>query len=123
MKKYLKMLLLVFFLLVIFCYTLAIGKIPDKIVLFEGENISMKTLLGLEIKDTVETSSNNEEKINDEIENKKLEVSLFDIFKIKDVDVDVIPKTKVIAVGNIAGVKLYTNGVLVVRNVRNRRKG
>ena len=104
MKKYLKMLLLVFFLLVIFCYTLAIGKIPDKIVLFEGENISMKTLLGLEIKDTVETSSNNEEKINDEIENKKLEVSLFDIFKIKDVDVDVIPKTKVIPVGNIAGV-------------------
>ena len=68
----------------------------------------MKTLLGLEIKDTVETSSNNEEKINDEIENKKLEVSLFDIFKIKDVDVDVIPKTKVIPVGNIAGVKLYT---------------
>ena len=123
MKKYLKILLLVFFLLVIFCYTLAIGKIPDKIVLFEGENISMKTLLGLEIKDTVETSSNNEEKINDEIENKKLEVSLFDIFKIKDVDVDVIPKTKVIPVGNIAGVKLYTNGVLVVRNVRNRRKG
>ena len=123
MKKYLKMLLLVFFLLVIFCYTLAIGKIPDKILLFEGENISMKTLLGLEIKDTVETSSNNEEKINDEIENKKLEVSLFDIFKIKDVDVDVIPKTKVIPVGNIAGVKLYTNGVLVVRNVRNRRKG
>lgn len=123
MKKYLKMLLLVFFLLVIFCYTLAIGKIPDKIVLIEGENISMKTLLGLEIKDTVETSSNNEEKINDEIENKKLEVSLFDIFKIKDVDVDVIPKTKVIPVGNIAGVKLYTNGVLVVRNVRNRRKG
>ena len=123
MKKYLKMLLLVFFLLVIFCYTLAIGKIPDKIVLFEGENISMKTLLGLEIKDTVETSSNNEEKINDEIENKKLEVSLFDIFEIKDVDVDVIPKTKVIPVGNIAGVKLYTNGVLVVRNVRNRRKG
>lgn len=123
MKKYLKMLLLVFFLLVIFCYTLAIGKIPDKIVLFEGENISMKTLLGLEIKDTVETSSNNEEKINDEIENKKLEVSLFDIFKIKDVDVDVIPKTKVIPGGNIAGVKLYTNGVLVVRNVRNRRQG
>ena len=122
MKRYLKMLLLVFFLLVIFCYTLAIGKIPDKIVLIEGENISMKTLLGLEIKDTVETSSNNEEKINDEIENKKLEVSLFDIFKIKDVDVDVIPKTKVIPVGNIAGVKLYTNGVLVVRNVRNRRR-
>lgn len=122
MKRYFKMLLLVFFLLIIFCYTLAIGKIPNKIVLFEGENIAMKTLLGLEIKDTIETSSNNEEKVNEGIENKKLEVSLFDIFKIKNVDVDIIPKTKVIPVGNIAGVKLYTNGVLVVRNVRNKRR-
>ena len=30
------------------------------------------------------------------------------------VDVNIIPKTKVIPVGSIAGVKLYTNGVLVV---------
>ena len=43
-----------------------------------------------------------------------MQVSLFDNIKLKDVDIDILPKTKVIPVGSIAGVKLYTNGVLVV---------
>lgn len=43
-----------------------------------------------------------------------LEVSLFDNILLKSVDVSVLPKTTVIPVGNIAGVKLYTSGVLVV---------
>lgn len=43
-----------------------------------------------------------------------LEVSLFDNISLKSVDVSVLPKTTVIPVGNIAGVKLYTSGVLVV---------
>ena len=43
-----------------------------------------------------------------------MSVSLFDKLFIKSVDVSVLPRTTVIPVGNIAGVKLYTNGVLVV---------
>ena len=43
-----------------------------------------------------------------------LQVSLFDNIPIKDLKLDIIPKTKVIPVGTIAGVKLYTSGVLVV---------
>lgn len=43
-----------------------------------------------------------------------MEVSLFNKLFIKEVEVSVLPKTKVIPVGNLAGVKLYTNGVLVV---------
>ena len=50
MKNTLKKLLLVFFLFVIYAYILAIINIPKKIVVFEGENISMKTLFGLNIK-------------------------------------------------------------------------
>ena len=50
-----------------------------------------------------------------------LKVSLFNNIPLKNIDVSVLPKTTVIPVGNIAGVKLYTNGVLVVRYVRNRR--
>ena len=46
-----------------------------------------------------------------------LKVSLFDNIPLKNIDVSVLPKTTVIPVGNIAGVKLYTNGVLVVRYV------
>ena len=111
MKKFLKMLLLVFFLLIIFVYVLVIEKIPSKITLFEGEKMELKTILGIKIEDegleTVEASSNSGYKQN-------LQVSLFENITLKNVDVSVIPKTKVIPLGNIAGVKLYTNGVLVV---------
>ena len=126
MKRYFKMLLLVFFLGVIYSYFLAIEKIPEKIVAFEGENITLKTLFGVNIKgegnETVETLSNDENSLSSEVGSKKMEVSLFNTIPLKEVNIDVIPKTTVIPVGSIAGVKLYTNGVLVVRNVRNRRR-
>ena len=59
MKKILKMLLLVFFLMIIYVYVLAIEKIPSKITLFEGEDINLKTVLGINFNyaDTIETSS------------------------------------------------------------------
>lgn len=44
----------------------------------------------------------------------KLKVSLLDNIFVKNVNVDVLPRTKVIPVGSVAGVKLYTSGVLVV---------
>ena len=43
-----------------------------------------------------------------------LQLSLFYNFLINEIKVDVLPKTTVIPIGNVAGVKLYTNGVLVV---------
>ena len=118
MKKILKMLLLVFFLSVIYVYTLVIENIPNELVVFEGEAISMRTLLGITIKDekqeTIEVSSNNGNTVSDEVGKSTLEVSLFNNISLKNVDVSVLPKTTVIPVGNIAGVKLYTSGVLVV---------
>lgn len=118
MKKTIKKLLLVFFLMIIYMYTLAIENIPNDLVIFEGENINMKTLLGINIKvnsETVETAST----LNANLVSKKpgkatLQVSLFNNISLKNVNVDVLPKTKVIPVGSIAGVKLYTSGVLVV---------
>ena len=118
MKRVLKMLLLVFFLIIIYVYTLLIESIPNELVIFEGENISMKTLLGVTIKDknnqTIEVSSNNENSLSNETGKKSLEVSLFNNILLKNVDVSVLPKTTVIPVGKIAGLKLHTNGVLVV---------
>ena len=118
MKKIITKLLLVFFLMVIYAYTLTIENIPSKIVILDGENISIKTMLGMQIKmksETMETASNyNVQAINGKTGKTTLEVSLFDNIPLKDVNVDILPKTKVIPVGNIAGVKLYTNGVLVV---------
>lgn len=120
MKGFLKMLLLVFFLSIMYIYTLAINSIPNNLTLYEGEKIQLRTLLGINIKNkndlieansgksqTIEASSNSSYKEN-------YNVSLFNKVSVKSVNVDIIPKTKVIPIGNIAGVKLYTNGVLVV---------
>lgn len=117
MKKNFKMLFLVFFLLIIYVYILAISTLPDEMVVFEGESINMRTIFGLNINtdsDTIETSSNNSEKVAEKTGKATLEVSLFDKIFVKEVDVDILPKSTVIPVGTMAGVKLYTNGVLVV---------
>ena len=116
MKKTIKKLLLVFFLMLIYSYILAIENVPEELVVFEGENITIKTLLGMNIKadsETIETLSNNTTK-SLKTGKTKLQLSLFDNISLKNVNVDVIPKSKVIPIGSIAGVKLYTNGVLVV---------
>lgn len=68
MKKFLKMLLLVFFLVLIYSYTLVITNIPEEIILFQGENFNMINILGVNFKnksDTIETSSSSNEKISD----------------------------------------------------------
>ena len=117
MKETIFKLLLVFFLLVIYMYTLVWQNLPNELVVFEGEKIEFKTIFGINInsnQETIETSSNTSEGITNEAGKKTLEVSLFDKLLTKDVEVDVLPKTTVIPVGNIAGVKLYTSGVLVV---------
>ena len=81
MKKILKILLLVFLLSILYIYTLVIEMIPDELVIFEGEPISMRTLLGITIKDekqkTMEVSSNSGNTVSDEVGKATLEVSLF----------------------------------------------
>ena len=108
MRKIIKMLLLVFFLSIIYIYTLSVEKIPKEIVAFEGENIELRTLFGIEITknndEVVETISSKGEQVG----KTNLDVNLFNFIKLKEIDLNVIP------IGNIAGVKLYTNGVLVV---------
>ena len=97
MKKILKMLLLVFSLSIIYVYTLGIENMPNNIVLFEGEEVFVKSLLGLNIKtinnQTIETVSNNGNQLENTVEKKKIEVSILGKIKVKDIDVDVLPKT------------------------------
>ena len=116
-KKF-KIISILLVLFILYLYILVIGYIPDKIVLFEGENINLPILLGLNYEtandEIIEVSSSTGKKISKEIGVSKMDVSLFDKFFVKSIDVDVLPRTTVIPVGNLAGVKLYTNGVLVV---------
>lgn len=116
-KNIFKKMILLIFLFIIYIYILVIHYIPDKITIFEGENLSFKTFFGITLdseEETLTASASTGEKTINKVGNERLSISLFDKLFIKNVEVSVLPKTTVVPVGNIAGVKLYTNGVLVV---------
>ena len=121
MKKIKKIWLIptIIILLTIYLYTLSIQSIPDNIVIFEGETINLNTIFGLKANLTeknkvIETISRNQTKPINSVGKKVVKLSLFENIFVKNVDVDVLPKTKVIPIGSLAGIKLYTSGVLVV---------
>lgn len=119
MKKRIIGIILLITLTFFYAYIMCIQTIPDNITVFQGEQINIKTLFGLraKIKDennVVETISTNQQKIQNTPGKKTVKLSIFDNIFLKDVNVDVLEKQTVIPVGNIAGIKLYTNGVLVV---------
>ena len=111
-KKNIKRAILIFILIIIYIYIIAIDAIPNQIVIFEGESVKVNSAMGLGIKEE-EAVTTNIEKTSDAT-TKTLKLNLFENIFVKDINVSVLPKTTVIPVGNIAGVKLYTDGVLVV---------
>lgn len=115
MKLYLKVILTIF-LIIIYIYVCNITMLPSSIILIQGETIELNTVLGLGIrsKETMQTSSNLNTKLTDQVGKQDLEISLFNTIPVKDVTVNVIPKTTVIPLGKAIGMKMYTEGVLVV---------
>ena len=110
--------LMIAILIFSYIYLCSILSIPRDIIIFEGDNLNLKIAKGLSLdssnKQTVLTAINiNKEKIN-QTGVSKLNLNLFGSIKLKDVNVSVIPKTTVIPLGNVIGMKLYTKGVLVV---------
>ncbi len=109
---------LILILLIILAYVTNITAIPDSIVLFQGENLELGTIFGIYIneagnnQETVQASSTIEN--SNKVEKKKMTISLFNLIDIKDIEVNTIANTTVIPLGNSVGLKLYTNGVLVV---------
>ena len=80
MKRKIAMLLLVFFLFIIYIYTLIINYLPDRITIFEGENIVLKTFLGINLKsdnDSITASVNSNEKTINKAGSEKISVNLF----------------------------------------------
>lgn len=112
---------LLFLLTIIYVYICAIDAIPKSIILFEGEQLNLKKIIGISLVNknekysTVFTSTDyNEEENKQNLGTANLQVKLFNTLNVKDIDVSVIKRTKVIPVGQVAGIKLYTSGVLVV---------
>ena len=122
MKK-IKIYLLLIIAIIALIYASNITAIPDSLILFQGETLQLNTVLGIQIKEKnsqneeiVEASSSLNEKniISEKTGEVELELSLLGSIPLKEVSVNVIPKTTVIPVGTNIGLKLYTNGVLVV---------
>lgn len=133
--------LLLTILSIVYVYVLAIDSIPTSTILFEGEELNIKKIFGIKLVNKnseykailtsgelreeknevpdLKNNQNNMVKSSRENDTKKigttnLEVKLFDTFNVKNIDVSVIERTKVIPVGQVSGLKLYTSGVLVV---------
>ena len=111
--NFIKKSLIILILLISLIYTVNITNIPENIILFENEELNLNQILGVVLKEGREEivqASNT----NSKIENKKITVSLFNLFNVKTVNVSTVQNTKVIPLGNIIGIKLYSDGVLVI---------
>ncbi len=116
--KYLKKFVLLFVLFFMYSYIVSIDNIPINIKIFQGENIDIPTLWGINIEkendEIIETTSNLSSSTFNKIGKEKLQVNLFNKIKLKTINVEVLEQIEVIPSGEIVGIKLYTNGVLVV---------
>ncbi len=117
MKKT-KIIFIIAFLLCVLIYICKIDSIPENVILYNGEELNLGDFLGISFKignedySAVLASSNIEENTLEKKNN--VEVKLWNLFTVKEVSVSVMEETSVIPVGEICGLKLYTNGVLVV---------
>ena len=120
---------IIFLLLIVLIYVSDIDNLPSNVIIFEGEALSLNTIFGVDIEtefasnpnierlennETVTVSANAEN--NEELDctgTINLSVKLLGT-KVKEISVDVIENTEVVPLGKVIGVKLYTNGVLVV---------
>lgn len=105
MKNF-KIMIFLTILIIGYAYVANITLIPDRIILLGNENYKIKKMLGVETIETISTSNDNGDSLN-------IDVTLFGT-KVKSVTVDTIEDAQVVPIGKIIGMKLYTNGVLIV---------
>ena len=105
MKK-IKIVITILFLLIIYMYISNVTLILKQIVLLEGENYKIRTLLGI---DVIQTSAVVSENGN----TSQVNLNMFGN-TVKQINVTRLENVEVIPVGKIIGLKLYTNGVLIV---------
>ncbi len=107
-------------LLVLLIYTTNVTAIPNNIILLDNEELNINTVMGVTLNkkednkyDAKEASSIINEKI-DSLKEEQYQVSLFNTIPLKTIQTNIIPKTEVIPLGKTVGLKLYTDGVMVV---------
>ena len=118
MKNF-KKIAIIIFLFLFYIYVCNITLLPSSYIMMQGETFQIPMVLGLSLQEnnsyaTLQTASSlNKTKVN-EVGKIDLNLSLFQLLTVKNIQVNVIPKTTVVPVGAAIGMKLYTDGVLVV---------
>lgn len=117
----LKKICIIIIVLLIYIYVCFIAFLPNNYIIIEGEELEINTLLGMslvskenESLQTVQAVSNINKNKLENVTKLDFSLNLFNLFNVKDVSVNIIPKTTVVPVGEAIGMKLYTEGVLVV---------
>ena len=124
-----KIIFLLSILLIIYIYVANITLFPKTIILMQGEKINLARFLGISIKENENSNPNldnfMEETIvkastdigidkTEKVGKIDLSLNIFNNIPLKEVSVNILPKVKVIPLGNAIGLKLYTEGVLIV---------
>ena len=123
MKQFFKTtykILVICILLIFFTYVCNITLLPNNMVLLQGQTLDVVTVFGLTLgnvtssSSTIETSSNINNSVINEVGTINVSLDLFGLFTVKDITVDVVSNTTVVPVGKTIGMKIYTEGVMVI---------
>lgn len=117
MKKIISF-ILISFLIVSLIYISDIENIPNSFIVFNNEELNIKTLFGMKIENSKIYSKSNTlqtvmKNIEDDNSVKKIKLKLFGV-TVKEISVNTMEEPEVVVLGNVIGMKLYTKGVLVV---------
>ena len=105
-----KTILTIFFLFILYMYVANVTLIPENIIVLRNENLKFNSMPGISFKESMKTFSlDNETKMES-----SLEINLFENINLRNVNLTTLEEIEVVPVGKIVGLKLYTNGVLVV---------
>ncbi len=119
----LKKILIILMSFIIYVYVCNITFLPSNIIIFQGEDINLRTLAGISIRKNEDIKMKSVEASNDiETSNSinassgsyEINLDLFGAIPVKEINVNVIEKTKVVPCGELIGVKMYSKGALVV---------
>lgn len=106
MKK-IKFVIAIFVLLFFYMYIVNITLLPNNIILLNKKDLNIKLMPFIESVETVSTS-------NESVDEKNVELKLFGKIHLKEINIDILEDIEVIPIGKVIGLKLYTNGVLIV---------
>lgn len=111
---------IIFFLLILLIYVCNITLLPNNLILIQGEKLNINTVYGVTVEpknsqiQARQTSSNINKNTVTKTGKLDINLNLFGKIPLKEITVNVIPKTTVVPIGEAIGMKLYTEGVLVV---------